>query len=98
MSPLNLNLTLPLSLHLCVNAVLFIELINTATGCCRLLLTGIESMALRANLYVDLLLRGTGYEFIATVAGNLCLVVGWMDTLSHDFHLFTFQFYSPVII
>ena len=44
-------------------------------------------MALGTDLHVDLLLGGTGREFIATVAGNFGLVVGWMDSFFHDFHL-----------
>ena len=28
-------------------------------------------------------------KFVAAVAGNLCLIVLWMDSFSHDFHLST---------
>ena len=80
------------------NPIFTIELINTSAGCGGLLLAGVEGMALGANLHVDLLFGRASHELIAAVAGYFCLVVGWMDTLSHDFHLFTFQFYSPVII
>ena len=55
-------------------------------------------MALGADLHVNLLLGGTGYEFIAAVAGNLGLVVRWMDSFSHDYHLFTSFSYHTVII
>ena len=98
MSPLESQPYFVLLLRLCVDAVLSVELIDTAAGGCRLLLTGIESMALGTNLHVNLLLGRTGNELIAAVAGYLCLIVGGMDTLSHDFHLFAFQLYSPVII
>ncbi len=55
------------------------------------LLTGVERMALRANLYVDFFLGGTGNELVAAVAGNLSLIISRMDSFSHDFHLFTFS-------
>lgn len=98
MSPLESQPYFVLLLRLCVDAVLSVELIDTAAGGCRLLLAGIESMALGADLHVNLLLGRTGNKLIAAVAGYLCLIIGGMDTLSHDFHLFTFQLYSPVII
>ena len=50
-------------------------------------------MALGADLHVNLLLGGTGYEFIATVAGHLGLMVSWMDSFSHDLHLLSFSIY-----
>lgn len=36
---------------------------------------------------MDILLSGTGYEFISAVAYYFCLIVIWMDSLSHNFHL-----------
>jgi hypothetical protein len=44
-------------------------------------------MAFGTNLNVNVLLGRTSYKFIATVANYLCLIIGWMDSLSHDFHL-----------
>ena len=77
-------------LILCFDAVLAVKLINTASGGSGFLLAGVERMALGANLHVDLLLRRTGYEFVAAVASNFCLIVLRMDTFFHDLHLFTF--------
>ena len=74
-----------------VNAVLLVELIDTTTSSSSLLLTSVERVALGANLYVDLFLGGTGNELVAAVAGNLSLIISWMDSFSHDFHLFTFS-------
>ena len=87
---LSLNLT-SLSLCLRLNAVFLVELIDTTACRSSFLLTGVERMALRANLYVDLFLGGTGNELVAAVAGNLSLIISWMDSFSHDFHLFTFS-------
>jgi hypothetical protein len=86
-SPLSFS---PASFKDLVDAIFLVELIDTAASCCCFLLTSIERMALRANLYVDLLLGRTGNELVAAVAGNLCLIISWMDSFSHDFHLFTF--------
>ena len=36
---------------------------------------------------MDLLLCRAGYKLIAAVAGNVCLVVCWMDTFFHASHL-----------
>ena len=44
-------------------------------------------MALRTNFYVDIFLCRTGYKFITAVANNFGLVVIWMDSFFHDFHL-----------
>lgn len=93
MSPLKSQPYFALTSPLCVHAVLSVELINTAAGCCCLLLAGVEGMALGANLHVDLLFGRASHELIAAVAGYFCLVVGWMDTLSHDSHLFAFQLF-----
>ena len=87
---LRLNLT-SLILCLCVHTIFLIELIDTSASCSSLLLASIERMALGANLHVDIFLGRTSYELVSAVAGNLCLIVSWMDSFSHDFHLFTFS-------
>ena len=83
--------TQPVLLILClftsVYAILTIELINTSTSCSSFLLASVEWMALGANLNVDLWLCRACYELVTAVAGNLCLIVCWMDSFSHDFHL-----------
>ena len=71
-----------------LNAVFLIETFNTSAGLRRFLLPGIEWMALRADLHVDLLLGRTGYKGIPAVAGYCSLIIIWMDSLFHDFHLF----------
>ena len=69
------------------NPIFTIELINTSAGCSGLLLAGVERMALGTNFHMDILFRGARYEFIATVAYYFCLVIIWMDSLFHVFHL-----------
>lgn len=98
MSPLKSQPYFALSFPLCIHAVLSVELIDTAAGCCSLLLASVEGMALGAHLHMDLLLGRTSNKLIAAVAGHFCLVIGWMDTFFHDSHLFTFQLYRPVIL
>ena len=75
------------------NPIFTIELINTSAGCGGLLLAGVERMALGTNFHMDILFRGARYEFIATVAGHLGLMVSWMDSFSHDLHLLSFSIY-----
>ncbi len=98
MSPLKSQPYFALLLLLCIDAILSVELVDTAARCCRLLLARIESVTLGADLHVNLFLGGTGNKLIAAVASHLCLIIGGMDTLFHDFHLFTFQLYRPVIL
>ena len=86
MSPLKPNPYLA-KLLVCADAVLAVELINTSAGSCSLLLSCVERMALGANLHVDVLLCRTCYELVAAVADNLCLIISWMDSFLHDFHL-----------
>jgi len=64
-----------------------VEFLNTSASLRRLLLSGIERMALGADLNVDLRLRGTGNEFVAAVASYLALIVLGLNALLHDFHL-----------
>ena len=54
-------------------------------------------MALRAHLYVDLRLRGTGHKLIPAVAGNLGLIILRMDSFLHLNHLSNLFFYAIVI-
>lgn len=94
MSPLKPNPYLA-KLLVCADAVLAVELINTSAGSCSLLLSCVERMALGANLHVDVLLCRTCYELVAAVADNLCLIISWMDSFLHDFHLSIFLLWFP---
>lgn len=73
------------------NSVLLIESLDTAAGCCSLLLTRVERVALGTDFHVDILLRGTGHKRVATVACHSCLIILRMDSFLHDFHLFFFD-------
>ena len=55
------------------NTILFVELINTAAS--------------GADFHVDTLVRRTCYKCVPAVAGHCCLMVLWMDSFAHDFHL-----------
>ena len=48
-----------------------------------LLLSGIERMTLRADLYMDIFLCRTCYELITTVTYNLSLIILRMDSFAH---------------
>ena len=56
-------------------AVLLIELIDTTLSSSSLLRAGVERMALGADFDVNLRLCRTGYESVAAVAGNGCLII-----------------------
>ena len=56
-------------------AVLLVELIDTTLSSGSLLCAGVERMALGADFDVNLRLCGTGYESVAAVAGNGCLII-----------------------
>ena len=73
------------SILVVAQTILSVELIDTTLGSCCLLSAGVERMALGANFDVDLLRSGAGYESVAAVAGYSCLIIIWMDSLSHDF-------------
>ena len=45
-------------------------------------------MAFGTDLYVNVFLSRTSYKFITAVANDLGLIVIWVDSLFHDFHLF----------
>ena len=81
---------------LIVHAVLPIELVNTSARLGSLLLAGVERMALGTDLNVDIFLRGACHKCIPAVAGHSCLIILWMDTLSHD--LTSQIFYSISIV
>ena len=71
---------LPLQL---LDAVLFVELINTAAGVDQLLLAGIERMALGADFYGDILLRAAGLIYSAAGAADGGGFVIRMDAFLH---------------
>ena len=79
------NLNLQDSLLCAGKTILTIELLNTSLCGSYLLLSGIEGMALGADLNMDLRLCRTCHEFIPTVAGNLCLVILRLNCFSHLF-------------
>ena len=54
----------------------------------QLLLTGVERMALGADIHAQLLLHGTGLKGLAADAANDGLAVIGMDLFLHGFHLF----------
>ena len=70
-----------------LDAVLLVELINTAAGVDQLLLAGVEGVALRADLDGDVLLGGAGLDDLAAgAADGRALVIG-MDSFFHVVHL-----------
>ena len=71
-----------------LDAVLLIELINTAAGINELLLAGVEGMALAANFDTDLGTGRTGLDHIAAGAGDGAIHIVRMDTCLHCVHLF----------
>ena len=77
------------------DTIFLVELINTATSLSCFLLSCVERMTFRADFYVDFFACRTCYECIPTVASYSCLIVIWMDSFFHDFHLFLFySFYA----
>ena len=75
------------SISVVAQAILPVELIDTSLGSRCLLRAGVELMALGAYFDVDLRRSGAGHEGVAAVAGDSCLVILGMDSLSHDFLL-----------
>lgn len=75
------------------DAILFIELINTATSLCSFLLACVEWMAFGTDFYMDTLICRTCYKCIPTVACHSCLMVLRMDSFSHVFHLSIFKIF-----
>ena len=82
-----LAVCITVSISVVAQAIFPVELIDTSLGSRRLLRAGVERMALGANFDVDFLGSGTGYESVAAVAGNSCLIILGMDSLSHFFLL-----------
>ena len=71
------------SLSVISQAILPVELIDTTLGSRCLLCAGVERVALGADFDVDLRRCGSCHEGVAAVAGNSCLVILGMDSLSH---------------
>lgn len=92
------NPNLVFSVLLRFDAVLTIELVDTSSGGRSLLLSGVERMALGADLHVDLFLRRAGHELVAAVADHLCLVILGMDSVFHLFHLVILIWMIPNIL
>ena len=74
-------------IHYGLQTILLVELLNRTACLCSLLLAGIKSVALGADLHVNLRLGRSRYEFITAVAGNLCLLVLRLDCFLHNSHL-----------
>lgn len=72
---------------LLIHAIFPIELINTSTRLCSLLLACVEWMAFGTDFNVNILFCRTCHECIATVTCHSCLMVIWMDSFSHVIHL-----------
>lgn len=70
-------------IELLADAVLLVEAVDASAGLGSLLLTGVEGMALGADLDVNVLLGRTGDEAVAAVACYCCLIIIRMNTLSH---------------
>ncbi len=66
------------------------ESVNTTAGIDKLLTTGVERMALGANLHMDILLGGTGLPHSAASASYSCGFVVRMNSFFHLCHLFLF--------
>ena len=74
--------------RLLFDAVFLIEFINTSACCCCFLLSCVEWMAFGADFNMDILFCGACYKCVTAVASYSCLIVLWMDSFLHDFHLF----------
>ena len=62
------------------------ESVNTSAGVYKLLLTGKERVALRADFNLDALLCGTGFNLVAASAFDDSLFVFRMDSFLHCRH------------
>ena len=67
------------------HAVTLLELINTSAGAYKLLLAGVERVALGADIYVKSALRGCRLECLAAGALNNCFLCLGMDSVFHNF-------------
>ena len=81
------------------DTIFLIELINTSTSLCRLLLACVERMAFGTDFHMDALVGGACYECVPTVASHGCLMVLRMDSFLHLVHLFydIFAAAKPII-
>ena len=71
-----------------LHAVALLETIDASAAVNQLLLSGVEGMALGADIHAQLLLGGTGLEGLAANAADDSLAVIRMDLFFHGFHLF----------
>ena len=81
----NLN---PIPVILFVHSVFLIEFINTATSLSCFLLSCVEWMTFRTDFYMDFFACRSCHECITTVTSYSCLIIIWMYSFFHDFHLF----------
>ena len=73
---------------LLVQTELLVEAADTAAGIDHLLLTGVEGMALGANLHTDVLLGGTSLDHVTASAADGGQLIVRMDSCLHYIHLF----------
>ena len=71
-----------------LHAVALLETVHASAVVDQLLLTGVERMALRADIYAQFLLHGARLKGFAANATNDGLAVIGMDLFLHGFHLF----------
>lgn len=74
------------------DSVFFVELIYTSASLSCFLLTCVEWMTFRADFYVDIFFCRTCHKCVSTVTCYSCLMVIWMYSFSHDFHLVILYF------
>ena len=65
-----------------------LELVKTTACIDKLLLTGVEGMALGANLHADVLLGGTSLDHVTASAADGGQLIVRMDSCLHYVHLF----------
>ena len=71
-----------------LHTVFLVELVNTSASLSCFLLSGVERMALGADLHVDVLIRRTGHECVTAVACYGSLKIFRMNPFAHViFHL-----------
>ena len=70
-----------------LHAVTLLETVYASAIVDQLLLTGVERMALGADIHAQLLLNGTGLKGLTADAVNSDLAVIGMDLFLHGFHL-----------
>ena len=73
---------------LLVQTELLVEAADTAAGVHHLLLTGVEGMALGANLNTDVLLGRTSLDHVTASAADGGQLIVRMDSCLHYVHLF----------